>query len=455
MKNQTFSSGNNDYFKINNSIVNNTISCYQRPIINYKKKKEKEKSFNLKIYNKENINLNNNNEKGNFFRIYKKNNNNKISLSRNISFLCGVINSMNNTSTNKKINNNIKKLFHIKKEENKKESIKQIIIIQKWWKKMYCKTIKKINLIQFEWRKYMKNKTLNNYYYFSFKKLISSKNDNNNNISANFNSNLKKSFKKEESDAIYDKLRKKFIFYIAQKLSKFFILLLNKLNLFNLIQMLSQRIMKNINQYVFYLIYNNNKINDNKINNNNKIFFFDSIRSQIKVNLDIDENNINEISFLLKTNIPKLFLDDFNKKYIPYINSIQEKNLINTQLFLYNNEKLINYIIYFLEKRKGEKLNDKIKANYKKYIKNDLNLHKLKNRNIFGITKYINNLCHNFALNPKIQLITDKESFHSENIEEDNLSENDFEKERINDSDNCQINVKNFTTKFFQTRHNN
>ena len=252
-----------------------------------------------------------------------------------------------------------------------------------------------------------------------------------------------------------NKLRKKFIFYIAQKLSKFFILLLNKLNLFNLIQMLSQRIMKNINQYVFYLIYNNNKINDNKINNNNKIFFFDSIRSQIKVNLDIDENNINEISFLLKTNIPKLFLDDFNKKYIPYINSIQEKNLINTQLFLYNNEKLINYIIYFLEKRKGEKINDKIKANYKKYIKNDLNLHKLKNRNIFGITKYINNLCHNFALNPKIQLITDKESFHSENIEEDNLSENDFEKERINDSDNCQINVKNFTTKFFQTRHNN
>ena len=64
-------------------------------------------------------------------------------------------------------------------------------------------------------------------------------------------------------------------------------------------------------------------------------------------------------------------------------------------------------------------------------------------------------MCHNFVLNPKIQLITDKESFHSENIEEDNLSENDFEKERINDSDNCQINVKNFTTKFFQTRHNN
>ena len=450
MKIQTFSSGNNDYFKINNSIVNNTISCYQRPIINYKKKKEKEKSFNLKIYNKENINLNNNNEKGNFFRIYKKNNNNKISLSRNISFLCGVINSMNNTSTNKKINNNIKKLFHIKKEENKKEYIKQIIIIQKWWKKIFCKKLKKINIIQFEWRKYMKNKILNNYYYFSFKKLISSKKDNKNEISTNFNSDLIKSFKKEENHVIYDKLRKKFIFYITQKLSKFFILLLKKFNLFNFIQMISQRIMKNINQYVFYLIYNNNKIN-----NNNKIFFFDAIRSQIKVNLNFDENNINEISVLLRTNIPKFFLNDFNKKYIPYINSEQEKNLINTQLFLYNNEKLINYIIYFLEKGKEEKINDKIKAQYKKYIKNDLNLHRLKNRNIFGITKYINNLNHNFILNQKIQLLINKESFHSENIEEENLNDYNFEEEKINDNVNCQINIKNFTTKFYYINNNN
>jgi len=340
-------------------------------------------------------------------------------------------------------------LFHIKKEE-KKEYIKQIIIIQKWWKKIFCKKLKKINIIQFEWRKYMKNKILNNYYYFSFKKLISSKKDNKNEISTNFNSDLIKPFKKEENHVIYDKLRKKFIFYITQKLSKFFILLLKKFNLFNFIQMISQRIMKNINQYVFYLIYNNNKIN-----NNNKIFFFDAIRSQIKVNLNFDENNINEISVLLRTNIPKFFLNDFNKKYIPYINSEQEKNLINTQLFLYNNEKLINYIIYFLEKGKEEKINDKIKAQYKKYIKNDLNLHRLKNRNIFGITKYINNLNHNFILNQKIQLLINKESFHSENIEEENLNDYNFEEEKINDNVNCQINIKNFTTKFYYINNNN
>ena len=451
MKIQSFSSGNNDYFKINNSVVNHTISCYQRPIINYKRKKVEENSFNCKNCDKENINLNliNNNEKGNFFRIYKKNNNNKISLSRNIALLCGVINSINNSNinTNKKIKNNIKKLILIEKKEDKKDFIKQIITIQKWWKKKYNKILKKIKLIQFEWRTYLKNKNMNDYYYFSFKKLISSKKGNKDNISANLDVDLIKSFKKEENNA-YEKLRKKFIFYITQKLSKFFILILNKLNLFNFIKMFSQRINKSINQYVFYLICNNN--NNNK---NNKIFFFESIRRQIKINSDMDENNINEISILLRTNIPKFFLADFNKNYIPYINSVQEKNLINTQLFLYNNEKLINYIIYFLEKEKREKINDKIKAYYKKYIKNDLNLHKLKNRNIFGITKYINNMEQNIIFNQKFQLMINKESFHSENIEEDNLNENEFEKEKINDD--CQINIKNFKTKFFVINNNN
>ena len=450
MKIQSFSSGNNDYFKINNSIVNNTISCYQRPIINYKRKKVKENSFNFKNCNKENINLNliNINEKGNFFRIYKRNNNNnKISLSRNIALLCGVINSMNNTNTNKKIKNNIKKLILIEKEEDKKDLIKQIITIQKWWKKKYNKILKKIKLIQFEWKKYMKNKNMNDYYYFSFKKLISFQKGNKDNISTNFDKDLIKSFKKEENNSC-EKLRKIFIFYITQKLSKCFILILNKLNLFNFIKILSQRIMKSINQYVFYLICNNN--NTNKTN---KIFFFESIRKQIKINSDIDENNINEISILLRTNIPKCFLADSNKNYIPFINSVQEKNLINTQLFLYNNEKLINYIIYFLEKEKREKINDKIKAYYKKYIKNDLNLHKLKNRNIFGITKYINNINQNIIFNQKLQLMMNKESFHSENIEEDNLNENEFEKEKINDD--CQINIKNFTTKFFAINNNN
>ena len=92
-------------------------------------------------------------------------------------------------------------------------------------------------------------------------------------------------------------------------------------------------------------------------------------------------------------------MKNYNKEYIPFINSIKEKYLINTKLFLLNYEKLINYIIYFFEQEKKEKFNDKIKNHYKKYIKNELNLHKLKNRNIFGITKYINTLKNFFYEN--------------------------------------------------------
>ena len=101
---------------MNNNLVNNTISCYKRPRINYymnsksknKRKTIKEKSFNYN--NKENININNINinlntvqKKPNFFRIYK-NNKEEISLSKNIDFLCSVLNSINNSN----INNNIK-----------------------------------------------------------------------------------------------------------------------------------------------------------------------------------------------------------------------------------------------------------------------------------------------------------------------------------------------------------
>ena len=117
--------------KINTSLINNKISCYKRPHLNYQKKSDikNNKSFDA---NKENININSRinktNKKNNFFRITKKGNininnntNNKKnkSLSRNIAILCGIINSMNSIKTNKKINNNIKNLFIQNKINNK------------------------------------------------------------------------------------------------------------------------------------------------------------------------------------------------------------------------------------------------------------------------------------------------------------------------------------------------
>ena len=433
-----------EFMKENNNI-NNTISCYQRPRIFYninikknnKRKTTKEKFFNLNNNNnKENININliNNNKTTSFFHVYRKHNN-KNSLSKNIAFLCGIINSMNNI-TLKNIKDN-----------------KDIIIIQKWWKKLYKEKIRKIMLIQKKWKNYVKNKALNDYYYFSFKKVVSdSKKNNINNISNESNKNLIKSFKKEENDLVYINLRKKFIFYTTQKLSKFFLLILQKLNFFNFIKIFIQRINKSINQYAFYKIFNKDIIH---INNSNTLFFYEAIKRNLYVN--IDKNNINEISILLRTNIPKYFMKNYNKKYIPFINSMQEKNLIDTKLFLFNNEKLINYIIYFFEQEKKENFNDKIKNHYKKYIKNELNLHKLKNRNIFGITKYINTLKNIFddnnnSIKSKLKFKLYKESYHSENIED--IDENIFNNNEINNNDDLDVDINNINIKKFKIKLN-
>ena len=455
---------------MNNNLVNNTISCYKRPRINYymnsksknKRKTIKEKSFNYN--NKENINnininLNTVQKKPNFFRIYK-NNKEEISLSKNIAFLCGVINSINNSNINK---NNIKEL--IKEKNNNKNIIKnkyiiKVIKIQKWWRIIYKDKIPKIKLIQKQWKQYMKNRILNDYYFFSFKKLISSTKNNTTKASTiNSNANLLKSFQEEtekEKEIIYINIRKKFISYITQKLSKFFILILNKLNLFNFIKILSQRINKSINQYVFYIIYNNKENNINDINN--KIFFFEAIERHLKVNLNMDENNINEIAILLRTNIPKYFMEKYNRNYLPFINSFQEKNLLNTQLFLYNNEKLINYILFFLSKEKGEKIDEEKNIRFRNYIKKDLNLRKLKNRNIFGIMRYINILKKYFEkddkLYSKLKIMPYKESYHSENIKEDNSSNNEFEDEDNYANVDNNIDIKKFRIKFHYMDNN-
>ena len=91
------------------------------------------------------------------------------------------------------------------------------------------------------------------------------------------------------------------------------------------------------------------------------------------------------MSFLLINTIPKFFSDKFSQKYIPYITPNQENKIINTQLFKNNDDELINYIFYFIEKDRNININ-------KKYIKNHLNEYNLKNRNIFFITRYIDSL---------------------------------------------------------------
>ena len=203
-------------------------------------------------------------------------------------------------------------------------------------------------------------------------------------------------------------IRKKFSNYISYKLSKLFVFVLNRINIFNFIKMLYQRIKKNINQFIFIQIFhskNKKYISDS--------FFFQTIWRHIKVNTNINTNN--EMSLLLKNCIPKYFHAEFSKKYIPYINCIQEEKLVNTQIFLYNNDELIKYIIYFYEKEKNININiNKI------FIKNHLNKFDLKNRNIFYITRYIDLLYNDIIKNEiNINVIEDKMYSNEENVIED------------------------------------
>ena len=154
----------------------------------------------------------------------------------------------------------------------------------------------------------------------------------------------------------------------------------------------------------------------------------------------------NEMALLLRKNIPKFFRKDFSKGYIPYINSSQEDNIIKVQLFLNNDEELINYIFYFL----GKEQNIFININ-KKYIKKHLSAYNLKNRNIFYINKYINYLFKDL-MNKKLNSINkclekSKENNNEENVEENYSNDSEDSNDIINNSDfeeNNRIN-KNYT----------
>ena len=169
--------------------LNNTISCYHRPHINYfnSKKNQNKKKIKMRNHNHskeaksnqfqmnisyENINNNNNNKENIFTKTYSninkkslcvtslkykninkikinKNNyminkilvktNKKPSISKDIAILCKIINSINynhNNELNKNKNN--KKIAYI----NPKKSVKfinfneKVIKIQRWWRNL-------------------------------------------------------------------------------------------------------------------------------------------------------------------------------------------------------------------------------------------------------------------------------------------------------------------------------
>ena len=228
-------------------------------------------------------------------------------------------------------------------------------------------------------------------------------------------------------------IRKKFSSYISLKLSKFFLLILNRINVFYFIKIINQRIKKNITQNIFLKLFNIEKKEMNSYS-----YFFQTIWRHLKINISTK----NEISLLLSNTIPKFFKDKFPKKFIPYITSKQENKIINTQLFKNDDDELIKYIFYFIEKDKNIKL-----SLSKKTIKYHLNKYNLKNRNIFFITRYIDSL-YKDLIKKKLKINEIKENINiNEEIEYLQTEEN------TNDIKNIE-NLNDINTNFIINRTN-
>ena len=165
---------------------------------------------------------------------------------------------------------------------------------------------------------------------------------------------------------------------------------INKISEF--ILCLSQKINKNINQFVFY------KIKYGKEFNIDENVFFKIIKRIINIynNLSLNENQDEFFDILefLKLNLAKN-IDDYNKyKYISFIDKNSENNLINNQLCDIN-DYLLNFIIMII------KLEHNICIQNKKdnIIKKLFNYYKLKNRNIFTIMRCVDNLYEQYNKN--------------------------------------------------------
>ena len=165
--------------------------------------------------------------------------------------------------------------------------------------------------------------------------------------------------------------------------------MIHQINLFIFIQLLSKRIHKNLNKFVFNTIFKRK----------NTSSFYDIIRKHIGTYITImssdkKDKNIcqNDLIQLIQKNIfNKYFLNTSKNKFL-FLTDEQEKNLIETDLFINNDKDLINYF-FFYYKVQYKLLED----NYYNLIQFRLIKEPLYIFNIFSITKYMEELYYNIT----------------------------------------------------------
>ena len=202
------------------------------------------------------------------------------------------------------------------------------------------------------------------------------------------------SFKNEKRNIFENSILRKntanysnFILFINLRIIKLFFHKIKEIKskkcIYVFIQMLIQRVKKNINVFVF----------NNICERNNKNDFYKIIRKHIRIYNKINSEEYlknkhknNEIIILIRENI---FIQYLQSKFI-FLSDDQEKIFIQKNIFISNDKDLINYfLIYYRFEYKP------IDIDYINLIQFRLIKEPLNNMNIFSITKYMDKLYYN------------------------------------------------------------
>ena len=242
-------------------------------------------------------------------------------------------------------------------------------------------------------------------------------------------------------------LKEIFLRIVKIKLIKTFLSVKERFYLINFILILSQRISKYINQYVFFYllnIYTSHHLLNDKFKTS---IFFKTIKRLGLLNKEKNNNISNELKIFIKNNIPKCLNNnkESNLFYIPYINNNIEQKLINTQIFpninnsIDSKKKLSTFIQNFIKSEKNKSISLYSIIAY--MIKN--NLH---NSNIFTIIRYIDSFYDLLNNN----CAGEKNCFNEQKEPEYNFQENIYILNKDKFASNNTIYYSNFNSNMYE-----
>lgn len=228
-------------------------------------------------------------------------------------------------------------------------------------------------------------------------------------------------------------IKEKFIKSVPKKIYFKFLLIKNVFNKIQFLKIFMQKIQKNVNQFVYEQV---------TLKKFDKNIFYDTIKRQISVNQNkIKSYRVDntEIYQLIEKNLKQCFnKKNKHKFFIPFINKDQENNLLDTEIYINDEFKLVKYIIFFIEHEKNETIGLNTIRSYLKENKKIV-------KNIFWVTRIIDKIIeekinnnfnkniqfYNMVSNTKNEYNVKKRLSISQNLKQ-RLSEKKFINNRCN-----------------------